>query len=106
MCCASSLPLPGYYWCQTQCCPRRRGVHVKLDRGPGELTVVGWNHGYNIMLAGPHARREPHGQTQKLVPHSVSMLADLYEVAHGVDTAARFDLHSAMESILQVVQYG
>ena len=59
---------------------------------------------YNIMLAGPRARREPHGQTQKLVPHSVSMLADLYEVAHGVDTAARFDLHSARESNL--VQYG
>ncbi len=81
-------------------------VHVQPDRGPGERAAVGRSHasGHSIMLAGPHARREPHGQTQQLVPRSVGMLTDLYEVAHGLDTAARFDLHSARESIR--VQYG
>jgi hypothetical protein len=74
------------------------GAQVSWPWSAGTMPSIA----YNIMLAGPRARREPHGQTQKLVPHSVSMLADLYEVAHGVDTAARFDLHSARESNLSM----
>ena len=53
------------------------------------------------MLIASHIVRRSSWQ---LVPHSVGMLADLYEVAQVVDTAARFDPHSARESIL--VQYG
>ncbi len=56
------------------------------DRGPGEWALV--DLCYCHVSAGPHARCEPYGQPQQLVPCSLCIPADPHEVGNGVDTAA------------------
>ena len=68
------------------------------DRGPGE-----WASVYRsdiLVAAGPYARCEPHGQPQQLVSRGISELANLYELDHGIDAAARVVLHPAGKAML------
>jgi hypothetical protein len=70
------------------------------DRGPGEQASVYRSQGDIFVAAGPHARREPLCQPQQLISRGVCVLADLHEIGHGINTAARVVRHLAGEPIL------